>query len=302
MRVEGLDMDSAISAARSLPYLYVTGLNNDVYSSSLDQTGADRLLQENNYRSTDLYTITQNLDLEDVDHRRMVLNLLQQGDLMTILSLLTKDELINGLVYFDKTRLLSLMQYLPQQYLIKMLMTAYTIDDLVKLMPVQEMINIMHAPQVDNNAMVKAFSKMEPRFLKFLMSKILGKNVDGLKFNEMLDILGKTKKRKILDGMKFMPYNALIPFMSTLMKNDPSLLNEMSTGFVFDRFDDLPKADLINTFQALPKDMILNRFIGNLNPQFMVEVATQIDQTQLAQYLMQDQPNLLYYLAGMSAA
>ena len=305
MRVESSDLESAVLAAKKLPYLSVKNISSRIHTSSLGSDNkADRMLRENNYRSQDLYQITKDLKLDRPDSQRMIFRLLRRGDLMAIIHLLTKSQIIASLRYLDKSRLIRLMFLLPRKYLFRMLLSAFRIEDIVKMMPFREMKNILRNHRLDNNAFVKIFSHMDPRFLKLLLSKILGQQqIQGLKFAELLSVMKKLKKRQIVMGMEKMPYKLLVPFFILAFKMDPQLMTGLSDNFLAKMFNQLSKGQLLRTLEEeVPRDMIIDKFMTQLSQGNLMQAASHVDGSTLAQYLIAEQPNLLLSLAmGMAA-
>lgn len=303
MRVEAIDFTMANAMASQIHYLDLKKLTPRISSSSLNKndTGV-RLLEENHYRGIDLYEVIQALHLNRADTRFMILNLLKRSDLMEILYLLDKGMLINGLRFFDKRKLLALMMRLPKRMLIRMLRHLFSIEELIGKMPTSELFNILRSDRLPNRELIKAFYKMDMRFLLLLMSKIFDQDMSGLKHAEILDILFKLKKHQIIEGLKFLPFRALIPMVTSLVKSQPDLLENMSLAFIGKLFSNMSKATMLESFEVLPNDIIIEQFLSQLPDKFLVLVAAQIDPSVFEDYLLSRQSNLLAILGAAQAA
>lgn len=299
MRIEGIEYNVASAMANQASYIELMGLEGKVSTSSIDNNKGSRYLQENNWRGLDLYEVTKHLQI--AQNKLMILKLLKRHELFQILMLLDKDKLINGLRFFSKERLMRLMMLLPKQVLIKMLLHLFPMDYLIQKMPTQELFAILRSGKLDVRELVKGFQMMDPKFLRIILGKITGRNVDHLSMREMLDIFMKLKKRMILDGMKFLPFDALQPFVLGFTKQDPRLLENMSLAFIFKLFEKMAKPTMLDAFRVLPESMIL-KFLAQLPDKFLIMVAAQIDNSTLEKYLIAEQPNLLAMLAGADLA
>ncbi len=266
--------------------------------SSKNTTGTRRQSGVN-HRGLDLYEIVKGLEVSQ--NKIMILRLLKRGDLLRILFLLDKNQLINGLRFFSKSRLLRLLMLLPKHTLLKMLLHLFPLEQLMKKMPAKELMSILRSRKLNVRELVKGFQTMEPKHLHFILGKITGLNVQHLSMREMMAIFMKLKKRHILEGMRFLPYKGLTPFVTGFTKKDPSLLQNVSLSFIFKQFDKMSKPTMINSFRVLDNKTLI-KFLANLPDKFLLQVAAQIDDSQLEQLLVAEQPQLLALLAGSMAA
>lgn len=296
MRVEGIDSIIASAVAGQINYIELRGLANRISSSSLRDTKGSRYLQEAQFRDIEIYEVIKALHLQRMDTKIMILSLLRRWDLIELLYMMDKDQLINGLRFFDKRKILRLMTALPKKLLIKMLRHLFSIDELVGKMPTQELFNILRSEKLPNRELMKGFQYMDMRFLHLLIYKITGQEVSGLRQDEIMDILFKTRKHLIIEGLKFLPFKALTPFVTRLVKNNPELLEDMSMQFMFKLFEHMSKPTLLQSFQVLPEDVIIERFLSQLPDQFLVLTVAQIDPSILQGYLLSKHSDLLQSL------
>ncbi|MEB3287984.1 MAG: hypothetical protein VKJ04_10835 [Vampirovibrionales bacterium] len=296
MTIGAIDAIIASAVSGNVSYIALKELSGQLFSSSLSDNTGTRLLGENKYRSIDIYEVLKALNLDRTDTKIMILRLLRRWDLIEILYLLDKNQLINGLQFFDKRKLLRLMTSLPKSLLIKMLRHVFSIDEIISKMPTSELFNILRSDKLPNRELIKGFYYMDMKYLLLLISKITGQEVSGLRHHEIMDILFKTKKRQIIEGMKFLPFKALTPMVTLLVKQNPELLEEMSMGFMFRLFESMSKGTLISTFAVVPKDIIIERFLSQLPDQFLLLTAAQIDPNTLEKYLISKHSGILQKL------
>jgi len=293
MRVEGLDFTFL---ANQVHYSDLMGLSQKVTASAFRDNSGVRYLREKGWRDADLHEVMRMLNLSD--NKLLILRLLHRGDLLEIIRLLDKTLLINGLRLFSKEKLLRLMNLLPKRLRIQMILTHLPIEYLISKMPLHELFRILRSHRLTNRELLKGFLQLPMKYLHFLLGKVLNKKMAGLKPAEMGSMFMQIKKRQILDGMRFLPFDALIPFVTAMVKQDPQLLELISKGFLFKLFDQMPKPTLLETFHVLPEEVIMKFFISQMDDKMLVLVAAQLDDKTLEQYLLSQQSNLLRALAG----
>jgi len=229
-----------------------------------------------------------------------ILWLLQRADWMQLLYLLPKDMLVSGLQFFDRDKLLRQMMQQPPQFIMNMIYALFTPAKLVKKMPLADLIHILRAPQLDNRTLIKHMQDMDPRFLKQLLVNIYGMSpaqAERMKPADMWNLFFHTPKRRMIDGFKTLPYEALQPFVTGFMEKEKELLGFVSGAFIDRLFDGMAKGDLMEACAVLPEDRLIN-MLCQLPDKFLVQVADQIDDYVFMDYLMANQSTLLRSLAS----
>lgn len=302
MRIEGIEQPSVLQLAAQVSYVDVKKLNGDVRQNAISDNTGMRFLYENNFRGLDLYEITKALQLSGKNNKILVLRMLQRGDLLDVIRLMDKGLIINGLRLFSKEKLLRLMMLLPKSILMKMLFSVLKIKDFIKMLPMTEILNILRNKKLTNRFMLEGFHGMDPKHLIYMMSHMMNQDVGHLRHAEMMTILFETKKHKILNSMKKLPFKALARFIQFFAGKDQSILHSVSDGFLFDIFSRMPKGSILQMMDVLPKETLMKVFVSQMPDNLLVLMASQIDENMLSEYLVSAQPGLLAMLAGLEAA
>jgi hypothetical protein len=302
MRIESIDVDSGVSLAAQISYSELKGVNGKIAPDALADNSGVRFLQDNGWRSSDLYEITRALQLSGKENKILLLQLLKRSALLELIGLMDKGLIIDGLRFLSQEKLLRMMMLLPKMVLFQLLLQLMSLETLIKFMPPGELFNILRSRKLDNRAMLQGFQGMDPKFLLQLMGYILNTESHGLRHAEMLHVLFTTKKHIIMDGLKELPYKALQPFVTSFVKQNPELLELVSQAFVFKMLSQIPKPALLATLHCLPKEIIMDLFVSQLADKFLVMVASNIDEKTLSEYLISSQPQLLLSIAAGLAA
>ena len=269
------------------------------YISAVNRTGrtigAKGLPQSNGV--IDLHEIVKLLNIGA--NKLKILNLLRRRDLLKIIRMLPHDLLVNALRLFNKEKLAKMMLRLPPKYTLKLVLQLFKIDELVKRMPTSQLMKILKAPQMDNRKLAKGILTMEPRFLQMLMSRIYGGNKDYTKLKplEIFKMLMQTDRALINESLKTMPFKALQPMVSKMLKKEPELLCNVSEYFISRLVSSLPKPMLIRACMILPPEILMT-MLGQLPNPMLVLAASQIDNNTFENYLVSQQGDLLQMLAS----
>jgi len=269
------------------------------YISAVNRTGRTAakagLPQSNGV--IDLYEIIKLLNIGE--NKIKVLNLLKRQDLLKIIRMLPQELLVNALRLFNKEKLMKMMLHLPPKYTLKLVLQLFKIDELVKRMPTSQLMRILKAPQMDNRKLATGILTMEPRFLQLLMSRIYGGNKDYTKLKplEIFKMLMQTDRAFINESLKTMPFKALQPMVSKMLKKEPELLCNVSEYFISRLVGSLPKPMLIRACMILPPEILMT-MLGQLPNPMLVLAAAQIDDSSFEKYLVSQQGDLLQMLAS----
>ena len=300
MKVRALSPQQiALWLAKKTSYISLKGLNHYANRKDLKDNSGARFVRENQWRGMDIRLLLKNLRLSE--NKILVLMLLKRSDWMDLLWLMDKSKLVIGLRFFSKDKLLRLMTLLPKRLLIKMLLRVFPLKDLIKRMPISEMMHIFRSKRLPVKILVKAMKDLnDRRFLMQLMGKVTGKEMGRLTNEEMLEMMKKFKKHRIMDGMRFLPYKALQPFMKRLITQDPELMMRMTGDFIFRQFSTLSKPELMMPFVLVEKDLLI-KMLSFLPDKFIMQIAATIDDKKFEDYLVSQQYGLLEWLGNSLA-
>ncbi|HEY9687164.1 MAG TPA: hypothetical protein V6C52_09335 [Coleofasciculaceae cyanobacterium] len=244
----------------------------------------------------DLHDILEKVDLPQ--NKFWVLRLMGRADWIRILNMLPKKMLVNALNLFDKDKLMRFILWLPSEYLLKVILRMFSIEQLVLKMPTRELMRILRSPRLSNRELIKGLRRMNPAYLLLLLNRIYGDcQFDKMKDSEIWQWIMRTNKMRLMEAFKTMPFKALVPMVIELLKRDPELLLLLSEDFFFRQLDRMPKGALVEACSVLPEALLINMLM-NLPDASMLEAVAQIDDKTLSDYLLFSQTNLLYSLGS----
>jgi hypothetical protein len=290
----------ALWLAKKTTYRALKGIQGESNKVGIRDNSGARFVHEKMWKGVDFRLLLKHMQLSE--NKVLVLMLLKRGDWMQILALMDKKKLVRGLRFFPKEKLMRLMTMLPKRLIIKMLLRLMPLKDLIKQMPTREMMHIFRSKRLPVKVLVKALKNLKDRrFLTQLLGKISGRDVKRMTDEEMIKMLGGFKKHRLLDGMRFLPFKALQPLMTGLMKSDPEILMRMTGSFIFKQFDRMSKTDMLPAFTLVENDLLM-KMLAYLPDQFLIQVVADVEDKVFEDYLMSEQTQLLSWLGNEMAA
>jgi hypothetical protein len=282
-----------LSISHTATLIEALKLQGKVRPTDLKTNDPARLQQSEKLSTDSMAEIIQLLNLPK--NKFYVIRLLSYFDLMAILRSFKKHEkgkLVNGLHLFEKDTLLKLMSFLPKKLLVKLLLELFPLEAIIRRLPTRELMNILKAPRLNERALIKILAYLPTHILQRLVGFILEKPMELFGKGELLSVLQNMDKKKMMDGFLRLPPRILQGIVYFLVKQDPELLERMSTGFMFKMFQEVPKGDIVQSFWAMPHEIILD-MLSYLPDTALQLVADQINTTPFESYLLASQTGLL---------
>ena len=234
--------------------------------------------------------------LEISKNKMLILRLLTRPDTMGLLWLLDHKQLINGLFFFDRDHLIRIMMSMPKALLVKMMLARMSMKELIKRLPMYDLINILKDHQIQVSDLMRGMKMMDPKFIDKMLMYLMKQDMSKLKLSDRIQLFYGFKKYQILDAMRKLPPEALGPLVLFFSKEKPERLQRISYKTMMNFFEEMPKANLINLFSVVPPDMIIDMFLSQLPDIPLMMVAAQIDDGAFASMLSSGNSTMVPYI------
>src|SRR5574344_1164503 len=254
--------------------------------------------------------LIQLFELQSPENKYVILSNMNDHDLEELLPMLDTDDLVNGLNYFNKEKILQMTEQLPQKDLVNFTMQMFSTEHLMQLIPEEQLNKVLMSSQVSKGQEAKYLMNLKPEILAQMIEGLTGQPAPGA---ENIGMDGKPQYDKnqlygmltSLDDDKFKEATLFIPpvnkqaFVSSLINDNPELLNNIDASAFVGAInqkkdkddillyaDTLSKENLVNMNKELPKDLT-------------AVVLTQMDTEKFAEML---QSNFREILSKLSIA
>jgi Mg/Co/Ni transporter MgtE len=230
--------------------------------------------------------VNEFLRLIDPQNRYLIIQNLSSHDLKKLLPHLSKQDLIWGLQYFTQDKLMELTQMLPKKDLLLLVFQNFELEDIIKMMPKDEMDKfLLENDKIEKKDVMKFFEMLDKQDLERIFEQFFGKPEQGTGQGEMLKTIEGQSNRdfaKMLEGMKDGDKQALI---INLIENEPKLIMQLENPTIARPLDLLQKPELLESFKVLKPELLVN-MVENLPDELLQVVATQIDPQIFAEILV----------------
>lgn len=241
--------------------------------------------------------------LKDPGNKYAILNNMNQQDLEDLLPYLDPADLVVGLNFFNKDKLLDMTEALPKDQLLNLVFQMFSPEQLMQYMPEEQLNKILKSTDMDKNLEIKYLQTLKPEVLAQMLEAATGQPVGsdniGLDGKMKLDVKSLISQITLLPDDKFQEAMLNIPtqnkreFVLKLANENPKLYQSIDpyafTNIIGSKKD---KDDIIKAANILdPKQLV--KMVGQLPKELTSVVLTQIDTKKFADVLIANFKDIL---------
>lgn len=328
-----ITIDADVNLLCSLFKVNYLKLSNEYQGMSVEEIMKAEAAQGNtaaaNY-STEILSNPRKLielfKLTDAGNKYAILNNMSEHDLNELLPLLKQQDLIQGLNFFTKDKLLKLVEAMPKDQLVKFVFEMFSAEQVMQFLPEKQVDKMLTSTDMDIEQAKKQLASVKPQVLAFMLESVMGKTIEELQSGEgaqelskqtgvkdgkpmitSYDMSGKPNydgaaiyerlvnlpEDKFRDALLAMPKQTKRDFVMNLAKQNPKLYQAVDanayTEMIHQRKD---KDDIVRSATAISQDQLV-KMITKLPKDLTAVVLTQIDTNKFADKLLAGFKNIL---------
>ena len=224
--------------------------------------------------------------LDKFNNKYAILRNMNEKDLEELLPLLQPKDLVVGLKFFNKEKLLELIQYLPKDQLVKYIFEMFTPEQVIKLMPEEHINKFLKSDQLDKNLVLKHLKTMKPEVLAQMLEAVTGEPVKSLDKEAMLKQISELSPQKYQDALVSMPKEQKRLLVLKITKEKPKLFELFAAEGYAKVAATKEKPELIKAAIVLEPEH-LTKMLQELPQELLAVVVTQINPEKFADVLVE---------------
>ncbi len=275
---------------------------NEYSSKSIEEIMELELEQGNDYAAL-ISSAMQNpqklaklLQLMDPKNRYLIIRNLSENDLEKLIPYLEQDDLLWGLRYFRVDKIIEMLNKLPTEELMSVVLQRFTLKDIFLLMPTEEMDKFFENEKVERKDVMKHFEALDPSELERILVEQFGSVMKEKNQEEQLKFMESLKDDDFIKMLQGMKKHDKIDLMVSLCKEKPKLLEEINPECLTNPMRTMEKHDILQCMDVLDPEFLIP-MVEELPPDLLQVVATQIDPIVFAQVLIDEFPDVLSKIA-----
>ncbi len=129
---------------------------------------------------SDPVKLIQLFQLNNPENKYAILSNMSEHDLEELLPLLDQNDLVAGLNFFTKDKLLALAEELPKDQLVNMTFQMFSPEEVMQLMPEEQLNKLLQSPDMDKGLELKYMKSMKPEILAQMLEGATGMSISQL--------------------------------------------------------------------------------------------------------------------------
>lgn len=233
-------------------------------------------------------------DLADTNNKYLILQEMTAQQLRLFLPEMEQTDMLQGLYFFSDDKLMEMLEDLPAEQLVKTAFELFSQEEIVQLMPDQQLDKFLTSTDIDKNKILKHMMSIPEEYVAQVLEQITGEAVDDdmnsfdlskqfgqlnpLEYQDALMAFQPTQKQQLVlslgkehnEWFQLFDAHAYTTIMNR-EKQQPEIIKGMSV---------IEPEHIQNMLEELPNDLLS-------------VVITQIDTEQFAEILMDKMPELI---------
>lgn len=244
------------------------------------------------YSDNDKKEIIKKLNLDNASNRFSILLTMNKAELNQLLEQVDKEKLVNGLRLFDKKQLSKFIYKLPKEELLKVMLKLMPQEKLIEHFPMKALDKFLGSKKLKLNNLLNLMECLPKNILSQIIEGITGEPVGNKSESEIFSQVKSFDRAELTDGLKVMPFQEKLKFITQLTKDDPKLMMEFSQPTIFRPVENIPKGSLMESMIVLDSEKLLG-MLDQLPTKYLALVASTMEADLLSYNLEKFYPELL---------
>lgn len=275
---------------------------NEYSTKSIDEV-MELEEQEGNQAASLIASAMQNpdklaklLQLIDPKNRYLIIRNLSENDLSKLLPYLEQEDLLWGLKYFRVDKIIEMLNKLPTEELMSVVLQRFTLKDIFLLMPQEDINKFFENQEVERQDVMKYFETLNPSELERILMHQFGNSMKDKTQQEHLMFINSLRDEDFTKMLQNMEKPDQVGLMVGLVKEKPELMEQINPENITRPMRTMEKHDILKCMDVLDPEFLIP-MVEELPPDLLQVVATQIDPRIFAQVLIDEFPDVLSKIA-----
>ncbi len=236
------------------------------------------------------------LQLVDPQNRYLIISNLSENDLQKLLPYLEQEDLLWGLKYFRVDKIIEMLNKLPTEQLLSVVLQRFTLKDIFLLMPQEDVDKFFENQEVERKDVMKYFEALNPSELERILVQQFGYSMKDKTQDEHLAFIESMRDKDFTKMLQNMERYDQVGLMVALVNEKPELMEQISPENITRPMRTMEKHDILKCMDVLDPEFLIP-MVEELPPDLLQVVATQIDPAVFAQVLIDEFPDVLSKIA-----
>ena len=225
--------------------------------------------------------------LTNIENKFALIQSMDSETRAEVLPLLEKEDLVMGLFFFNKEKLLEMLLHVDIKELVNVVLDAFPPEEVVAMMPEEDLAKFFQSKDLDKYIVVNALKDLPPEMMMKFMEGITGQPYGKIEDPQgILNNITGLPEDKFRDFMSQIDPEVQRQLVFQITKKDQKYFQLFDNYMYIDMLNTLMKNDMVPSMIALEKETLVN-MVSILPDDLMSTVAAQVDTKEFAKFLIE---------------
>ncbi len=230
--------------------------------------------------------------LTDVENKFVLLHNMNSQMREAILPMLDQEDLVMGLYFFTKDKLLEMLMEVDIEELVRVIMGAFPLEDVVMMFTEDDLAQFFQHDELEKYDVINQLKSLPPEVMIKFVEGVTGRPSEETNPLDLIKSIESLPIDKYRDFMSAIDPDVQRQLVFQLTKQKPKYLTLFENETYVNMLSTLMKPEMVKPMVFLEKESLVN-MITELPDDLMSIVATQVDTKDFAEYLLDGHLDLL---------
>ena len=232
-------------------------------------------------------------NLSDSNNKYEILREMTAQQLQLFLPQMEEKDLVQGLYYFSEDKLMTMLEDVPPEQLVKVVFEMFSKEEVVQLLPDEQLDKFLTSTEIDKNKILKHMQSIPEEYLIQVLENVTGQTPESQKSFDLVNQIGDLGPLEFVDVLKSLQPTQKQQLVLSLGKEHPEWFQLFDANAYTDMIQtNKQKPDMVKSMAVLEQEELIN-MTEELPNDLLSVVITQIDTKKFAEILMDRMPEFI---------
>ena len=239
---------------------------------------------------TNVEVLIEIFQLTDAHSKYTILMNMPADKIKDFLPLMEKEDLIQGLNFFTQNKLLKMLEDIPAEQLVNVVLELFSKEQIIQYMPEKQLDKLLTDVTLDKGKVLENLKSIPPEYLAQMIESVTG---EECKDNDYIGQIAKFGQRQYKEALVNMQPVAKQQLVLQLTKADKKLFQIFDADAYTHMINEhKEKPDLVKAMAVIETDEII-KMLEKLPNDLMSIVITQLDTEVFADKMLRENADII---------
>ena len=230
--------------------------------------------------------------LTDVENKFVILHNMDDKTRLQVLPLLDKEDLVMGMYFFTKEKLLSMLMEVDIEELVNVILGAFPLQEIVMMFKEEDLAAFFQNEKLEKYDVINQLKAMPPEVMKKFVEGVTGRPSEETNPLDLIKSIEQLPIDKYRDFMSAIDPDVQRQLTFQLTKQKPEYLQLFKNETYVNMLSTLMKTEMVKPMIYLEKETMME-MVSILPDDLLSIVAAQVDTRAFAEFLLEGHTDVL---------